>query len=423
MSYMMVPLRPFGRDVFRFHVQEVSSRYERRRFARSVRNVYHGDPHGVPSLLCGRPSSLSPARNPALASVEMGLFMAESSSPGLGTDQVVGTIAALVDRQARDEGVAFFGMFEAINNEEVVAALLEKAEEWVSQRMPEVELMRGPVGLDCPYVPGVLADGYNCPPSRFMPYNPPYYAELIEAAGYSGAGELLVYSLDLASWAAVPEAERIELDSSARCHLAPRASEQQGLAIRQWDIARPASEPSLAGQIYRAGWEPACGSGTAQIQPPCEMLDGLGYLLARHRLRLDPALALECEHEGEAVAVALALPDPGIGRGGLRRLLSPGRLLRSPVGQGPAPLAGLVRRRPDRICILPAGLHPDWREQGLDTLLYAELARAAARRGYRQAEFWPIDAEDAAQQVFEALGARPCRVYRLYEKTPGWSGE
>jgi hypothetical protein len=67
--------------------------------------------------------------------------------------------------------------------------------------------------------------------------------------------------------------------------------------------------------------------------------------------------------------------------------------------------------------VLPASIEPTACGQGLEVLLYSEMAAIAADRGYRQVEFWPVSAGDAAtKQTLERIGARASRVYRVYEK-------
>jgi GNAT superfamily N-acetyltransferase len=408
-SYMMVPLRPFRQETFRFSIREVSSGYERRRFARSVRGIYQGDLYGVPPLLCRRSNTLNPARNPALASAEMGLFLAESSSFGLGSEQVVGTIAALVDHQyneAHKANVGFFGLFETINNQEVATALLEAAETWIVEHLPGIKSVRGPAGLDCPYLPGILIDGFHLRPSSFLPYNPPCYPELIETAGYERSDNLLVYSLAIAGWTPAAQTTAAELRAGRR--LTIRRLSAQELSPAGGSKRRP------AGRVFRNGWMLACGAATLKVGLPYATVEGVIHLVERLKPRLDPALALTCEHDGEPIAAALALPDAGIvpSNTGLRghqawhRSLLPGRLWQ-----------WMSSLKPDGIWVLPASVEPASFGQGLEKLLYSEITAIAARRGYRHVEFWPVAADDAAtRQILESIGARVSKVYQVYEK-------
>ena len=81
--------------------------------------------------------------------------------------------------------VGCFGLFECIDNREVAAALFEAAGDWLRAR-GRSEIM-GPIDYSTNYVCALLIDGFQHPPTILTSHNPPYYAELIEACGFTKA--------------------------------------------------------------------------------------------------------------------------------------------------------------------------------------------------------------------------------------------
>ena len=80
-----------------------------------------------------------------------------------------------------------------MNDQSVADALLGAAREWLRQRGARV--IRGPVNPSTNYECGLLVDGFDSSPQVMMPYNPPYYAELLERAGLRKAKDLYAYQL------------------------------------------------------------------------------------------------------------------------------------------------------------------------------------------------------------------------------------
>jgi hypothetical protein len=184
------PSRP-GRLIV--SVREASSWLDRRQFAGLPWHIYKGDRYWVSPDRGARRRSLSPRHNPRLADGRFALFLAEAHNVGL-TDEVVGSFAVWLESEDDEGATARFGCFEVINEPEVAETLIDAAEVWLLERFP-VMAIRGPHPLDNRCAPGLLTDGFNVRPPALMPYNPPYYPEMLERAGYepsSGAQAFLL---------------------------------------------------------------------------------------------------------------------------------------------------------------------------------------------------------------------------------------
>ena len=59
-----------------------------------------------------------------------------------------------------------------------------------------MDLVRGPVNPSTNEPCGLLIEGFDSPPMVMTPYNPPYYAGQIEAAGFAKAKDLYAFQDD-----------------------------------------------------------------------------------------------------------------------------------------------------------------------------------------------------------------------------------
>ena len=101
-----------------------------------------------------------------------------------GTEPI-GRIAAIIDRnynQFHQERIGAWGFFECLDDQAAADALYAAAEDWVRQR--GMTFLRGPLNPSTNYDIGTLIEGFQYPPAVMMPYNPRYYLELAEQAGF-----------------------------------------------------------------------------------------------------------------------------------------------------------------------------------------------------------------------------------------------
>ena len=78
--------------------------------------------------------------------------------------------------------MAVWGFFECENDPETAVALFSAVEKWASEK--GMDFLRGPMNPSLNYESGLLVQGFEFPPAMMMPYNPPYYAELVRFCGY-----------------------------------------------------------------------------------------------------------------------------------------------------------------------------------------------------------------------------------------------
>ncbi|MGH7505681.1 MAG: N-acetyltransferase, partial [Longimicrobiales bacterium] len=269
-------------------VHPVRGRADLTAFIRLPWRIYADDPAWVPPLIHDVRKVLDPARHPFHEHAEVALFLARRDG------EVAGRIAAVVNRQHVDfheESAGFFGLFESIDDPEVSGALLEATERWLVER--GMRIARGPFNLstnDELYSGGVLIDGFGFPPLVLMAHTPPYYAALLERAGYGKAKDLLAY------W------HSGEQPADRLVRVGERILQREGVTIRPIDLGRFEEEVALVQEIYNSAWERNWG-----FVPMTET--EILHLAKELRPVVNPRFCVIAEVAGEAVGFGLALPD------------------------------------------------------------------------------------------------------------------
>jgi hypothetical protein len=250
-------------------------------------------------------------------------------------------------------------------------------------------VLRGPANPSLNESAGLLMDAYDERPYVLMPYNPPFYAEAVEAAGFVRAKDLLAWDIDLTA----PLPERL-------ARIAARRARNQRVTVRSVELRRFDEELQTLQRIYRAAWDDNWG-----FVPPTDA--EVRQLAAELRPIVDPNVTLIAEMGGQPVGCAVAIPDAN-------QVLSRinGRLL--PFG-----FLHFLRRRSivTRARVILLGVVPEARHLGLYPFLVAAIHRGGVASGYTRGELsWTLEDNHAINAGIEAAGGRRYKTYRLYEK-------
>jgi GNAT superfamily N-acetyltransferase len=366
-------------------VAPVRGRKDLNRFLKLPWRIYQDNPTWVPPLLRDLKKLLDSRKHPFHQHADVQYFLAWCG------EEVVGRIAAIVNHQYvkfHNEATGFFGFFESVDNERVAAELLAAAERWVSER--GMERICGPMNFSTNEDCGLLVDGFQHPPTVMMPHNRPYYAQMLEAAGYAKAKDLLAYLIEDPTKTPERLARSVE-----------RLQQAQDITIRPINLRRFREEIELIGEVYNSAWEQNWGF------VPMTKAE-FDHLATQLRRVANPNLCLIAEVKGEPVGFALALPDYNQV---LRRM--DGRLL--PFG-----LLKLLwyRRKINVVRVLTLGLKPSFRHRGLDAMLYLRLWQEVPKNGYSAWSecSWILEDNWGMRRGLERMGARVYKTYRIYEK-------
>jgi GNAT superfamily N-acetyltransferase len=370
----------------------VSGRADLTAFVNLPFTLYRNDPNWVPPLKADVRKLLDRNRHPFYDNgrgAEIELFLARDGR------QVVGRIAAVLNHahnRAHEENIGFFGFFETVNRPEVANALLTAAEDWARER--GVDAMRGPANPSTNYECGLLVDGFDRPPVLMMTYNPRWYADLIEGAGYDKAKDLYAYF------------SPVHDDSLPRLQkLGARAQRRNpGLTTRSADLKQFDREVALMKELYNAAWEKNWGF----VPVSDAEFDALAGEL---KDLVHPDLVRIALMDDEPVGFILTVPDwnPVLKDIGGSLWRHPFKLIRHLLFTKAESLEGI------RLILL--GIKEGFRNRGIESLLFADGIEVALKAGYEWCEYsWILEDNERTKGAVRLMGGELYKNYRMYEK-------
>lgn len=369
-------------------VQPVRSDAEKMEFIRFAYAIYAGDPNWVAPLEMERREFLDPKKNPWFEHGEAQLYLARRGG------QIVGRIAAIRDpryNQFHGTKWGWFGLFECVNDQAIANQLLDAAAEW--NRARGFDRMLGPANFTSNHDWGCLIHGFDTPPAMMMPYNPPYYAELIAGYGMTKAKDLFAW--ELSGHAPIPEKV---------IRIAEKVRQREGVTVRPIDLKDFDSEVKRVKEVYNAAWVANWGF--------VPFTDAEFEKLAREMKQVVmPELVLLAEIKGEPVGFAMTLPDAN-----QALKAAGGRLTRFGLPIGLVKLL-LASRRIDRVRQVTLGIKPGYQRRGLDALLYLDSIRAAKAKGFMHGEAgWTLEDNHLINRAIEMLGGKQSKTFRIFER-------
>lgn len=357
-----------------------------RDFLRLPFDLYRETPQWVPPLAADARAPFNLRRFPFYEHSEAAFFLAsEGGSP-------VGRIVALNNRRYNEHNhkrAAHFYWFECREDPEAAAGLFDAAMNWA--RKQGLDQMSGPKGFTPLDGGGILVEGFAHRPAFGMPYNPPYYAALIEAAGFEPAGETVSGYLSAG------------MQFPARIHeLSERVQRRRGLTVARYRRRRDlrALIPQLQ-RLYNASL-----GGTEENSP---LTDAEARSLANQLLWFaDPRLVKVVMKGNQPVGFLLAYPDVSAA---LRK--TQGRLF--PFGWW---VLWRELQRTDWVNINGAGLTEEYRGSGGMAILFSEMQKSITETGqFRHADVVQIGAENTRMlREMENFGIDFYKRHRTYRR-------
>ena len=141
-------------------------------------DLYRGDAYDVPNLHSDEVNTLSADRNPAFDFCEAQYFLAYQD------EKVVGRVAAIINHKANKrwgQQRVRFGWIDFIDDRDVSKALLQAVEDWGREKGMKEAV--GPLGFTDMDPEGMLTGGFDQLGTQATIYNYPYYPQHIEALG------------------------------------------------------------------------------------------------------------------------------------------------------------------------------------------------------------------------------------------------
>lgn len=355
-------------------------------FLRLPFSIYEDTPQWAPPLQMDERLRLNPKRFPFYKHSHASFFLAyEGTRP-------IGRLAVLDNRRYNEFNktrTAFFYLFECEKDLDAATALFNAAFDWARSR--GLEEIVGPKGFTPLDGFGLLVKGFEHRPAFGLPYNPTYYADLVEAQGFIREGDSVSGYLGTG------------VQFPPRIHeLAERLAQRRGLRILRCNTRRDLRTlvPHLK-ELYNN----SLGGTEGTVPITDEEIDSMANQLI---WLADPKLVKLVMKDDRAVGFLLAYPD-------VSAALQKARGKLFPFGW----LALLLElRRTGWININGAGLLPEYRGSGGTAILYSEMFKSVAGDPrYKHAEVVQIGVENEnIQREMTNFGIDFYKMHRTYRK-------
>lgn len=374
-------------------IVRVDSRQQLREFIDLPWHIYRNDPLWVPPLKSQVKHLLDTARHPFWKHGERELFLARRKG------RTVGRIAAIIDHsyiRYHDERMGIFGYFECDPDQGAADALLGAAADWTQRR--GMSFLRGPMNGSTNYELGLLIHGYEHPPTIMMPWQPPYYLDLLEGCGLTKEKDLLAMLID-----------RSHVTSPRVAKLVERIKRNHNISIRTATRRTLDRDMAMVKEIYYESWSKNWGF----VPLSDDEFDESARQMARI---MDPDLVLFLYHQDEPAGICVILPD-----------MNP--LLKRLNGQ--MGLTGLFkyfyyRHEVNGLRAILFGFKPQYRKLGLPLVAFAHLEILLRKQQkYHSLELgWNLEDNEDINRFDIEVGGREYKRYRLFRKelTTGTAG-
>ncbi len=285
------------------------------------------------------------------------------------------------------EKVVFFGLYESLNDEQVARLLLETVIDWGKKR--GMEILRGPVNLSMNDECAFLLEGFDSPPTIMMPYNPPYYIELMEKCGLTKAKDLYAYFMD-----------RNHATEQQVKEVVEKIRQATSFQMRTANLRKIQEETKKIAYIYNQAWAKNWG-----FVPWTD--NEMKFMGKSLKALADPDLVIFAMHRGQEVGFAFGLPNYNEIIKSLNGNLFPFGIFKFMLN----------RKKITGMRALVFGVLPRYQRIGLSYLLYDELETRAKAKGYQWAETsWQLEDNEAINRFTASIGGRIYKKYRIYEK-------
>ncbi|HVW96281.1 MAG TPA: GNAT family N-acetyltransferase [Mucilaginibacter sp.] len=367
-------------------IVQVNSKKELAAFIDFPHDLYKDDPNYVPELFIAQRDLLTTHPFHKHSTIQM--FLAYDG------DKVTGRIAAIYNTghnsyNNRNDG--FWGFFDCVNDQDTADLLFHTAAMWLKGKGVDQKII-GPVNFSTNEACGLLVKGFDSPPMLMMTYNYPYYADLIEKAGYAKQIDLIAWHWDGDAY----DDKSVRLLDALQERL-----KRSDVIIRKVNLKKFKEEVAKVREVYNSAWDQNSGF----VPFTDEEFD---YLAKDLKLILDEDFVYVAERHNKIVGFGLALPNYNE----IFKKIKRGRLL-------PAGIFKLLlgKKKIKSIRIYALGVIEGYRKMGIEACIYGSIIREYKRKGLQHAEAsWTLENNVMINEAIKAIKGVPYKTYRLYEK-------
>ena len=339
-------------------IRKVQTRRQLRAFVNFPEKLYKNNPYYVPPLVFDQMDTLDQKKGAAQEFCKSALYMAYKDG------KPAGRIAAIVNFKANEQWnhkEVRFGWIDFIDDPEVSKALMDQVEAF--GRSFGMESVVGPLGFTDFDPEGMLIEGYDALSTMALIYNFPYYNDHMAALGFEKDADWIEYKVYIPQ-ECPPRWDRMFniISQRTNCHLRPLTRK----IIRREDYGHKVFK--CINDCYKDLYN--------FTVLPQQMADKyLGFYLSI--LDLDYLSMVENE-KGELVAFGITMPS-------IARALQKCRGKLFPFGWWHV-AKSLFWKHEEGAEMLLVGVHPDYQNSGINSLLFMDMFKKYRERGVVWAE-------------------------------------
>ncbi|MDR1382021.1 MAG: hypothetical protein LBJ47_11170 [Tannerella sp.] len=372
----------------KIEIKEVKTEKELRLFVKFNIELYRGCPYHVPTLIDEEIMTLSRDKNPSFEDCEAVYYLAYKNG------RIVGRIAGMIVHRSNtiwNQKHARFGFVDFIDDAEVVDALFDAVTAWAREK--GMTALHGPMGFTDLDHEGMLISGFDQPATMATIYNYPYYPEHMARMGFGKDQDWKEYKIYIPD--GVPE---------KHLRIGKIVEQKYGLKVMKfkkrkeiWPYANKIFTTLNEAYAHLYGFTPLTPK---QIEYYVKMYIPM--------LRLNLITIIVRESDNAVAGFGISMPNL---TNALRK--SKGSLL--PFGF--IHLLKALYMKPKVVDLYLIGVLPEYRNKGVNTLLFNDLIPEYIRLGAVYAESNPeLEINNAVQAQWDYFRREHHKTRRAFIK-------
>ena len=339
-------------------IKEVTTRRQLKTFVNFPEKLYKDNPYYVPPLEFDQMDTLDQKKGAAQEFCDSKLYLAYKDG------ELAGRVAAIVNYKANEQWnhkEVRFGWIDFIDDREVSRALMDKVEEF--GRAHGMESIVGPLGFTDFDPEGMLIDGFDVLSTMALIYNFPYYNDHLADMGFEKDADWIEYKVTIPEIAPERWDRMFKIISQrTNCHLRQLTRK----IIREEDYGH---------KVFRCINDCYKDLYNFTVLPDHMAEKYMGFYLSILDLRY---LSMVENEKGDLVAFGITMPS-------IARALQKSRGKLFPFGWWPL-LKSLFIKHEEGAEMLLVGVHPDYQNSGINSLLFMDMFKKYHQLGVVWAE-------------------------------------
>ncbi|MCX8069921.1 MAG: hypothetical protein N2738_05395 [Thermodesulfovibrionales bacterium] len=344
--------------------------------------IYKSDKYFCPRLIRDQRYQFS-TKNPFYKHSKIRLYIAQQDKKTLGR---IASIVNYSHLSYHNDKTGFFGFFEAYNDVKIAQTLFNEVEGIL--RHDGLNTIIGPMNFSTNEECGLLIEGFSEHPMIMMPYNPPYYENLISSQGFDKAKDLFAYIYILQD--KLPD----------KVYRVASIAEKRGATVRTISKKTLYKDMKAFQYVYNKAW-----ANNWCFVPIND--DELDFTIKELKMIINEEIVAIAFNGNEPVGFLGVIPDVNKILNIMQGKLNPLTLIKA--------LVNFKKINQGRLLLF--GIVPEFRNKGIEALLFREVHKGLLKSKIRRIEFsWILEDNTPTIKIAELFGGELYKRYRIFQK-------